>query len=436
MSKISQSLQSSVLALALGFGASAAQAELAVENDNSVSSTEFTPHAQPVNQALWAAAQAEQGAALKKLEQLVNIETGTKDPIGIPQMSQLLAKELKKLGADVTLHPAVDQIGNNVVGTFKGKGGGHILMMAHMDTVYPRGTLAKTPFKVENNKAYGPGIGDAKSGIAVILHSLALLKQMKFQDYGTITVLFNTDEEKGSHGSKDLIQTLAKQSDYVLSYEPTMAKPEVLTLNTSGIGAITASFTGKAAHAGANPELGANALIEASDFALKTMDLDQGPGKMRFNWTVMNAGEVANIVPDRATLRSDVRYPSKDAFDQLSQTIQQRSLQPRNAQVKTQLDINPGRPPFNADQGSRDLIQRAVNIYAGLGHEIKVVPVTGGGTDAGYAMAAGKPIIEALGLPGFGFHANVGEWIVVDAIPRRLYLSAQLVMDLAKAKQQ
>ena len=139
-------------------------------------------------------------------------------------------------------------MGDNIVGKIKGRGGKNLLLMSHMDTVYPKGTLAKAPFRIEGTKAYGPGIADDKGGNAVILHTLKLLKDYGVRDYGTITVLFNTDEEKGSFGSRDLIQEEAKQADYVLSFEPTAAGDEKLSLGTSGIAYVQVNITGKASH--------------------------------------------------------------------------------------------------------------------------------------------------------------------------------------------
>jgi glutamate carboxypeptidase len=424
------------LLIVFAIGSHHAFAQLAPETKPAAASpSQFTPAPRSVDKSLLTAATAEQTATLKTLEQIVNIETGTGDKIGMPAMSKLLEGELKALGATVTLHKALGGVvGENVVGQLKGKGGQNVLLMAHMDTVYERGTLAKTPFRVDGNKAYGPGIGDAKSGIAVILHSLNLLKQRGFKDFGTITVVFNTDEEQGSLGSRDLIQSLAKESDVVLSYEPTLAEPEAMTLSTSGIGAVEVTIKGLAAHAGAKPEQGVNALVEASDLVLRTLDLDQGEGGLRFNWTIANAGKVANIVPDEAILQADVRYPTKVAFDTMVKDLNARTAKQRLPKSEIKIDIDSGRPPFNANAGGRRLIQKAVDIYSSLGYKITVVPVTGGGTDAGYAALSGKPVIELLGLPGFGYHANVGEWVVIDAIPRRLYLSTQMIMDVAQGK--
>ncbi|RYF65750.1 MAG: M20/M25/M40 family metallo-hydrolase, partial [Comamonadaceae bacterium] len=187
----------------------------------------LTPALAQRDDALLKAATDAQPAVVKTLEQLVNIETGTGDAEGMAVASQYFEDQLKALGFAVTRSKAAGMVvGDNIVGTRKGKGGKNILLISHMDTVYLKGTLAKSPFRVEGDKAYGPGIADDKGGNAVILHTLQLLKQRGFENYGTLTVLFNTDEEKGSFGSRDLIQAEAAKVDYVLSYEPTSAGQE------------------------------------------------------------------------------------------------------------------------------------------------------------------------------------------------------------------
>ena len=175
------------------------------------------------------AAESEQPALVATLEKLVNVETGTGDKSGIAEMGRLLESELRELGFTVARHKAAgNSVGDNLVGKLKGAGGKNLLLMAHMDTVYARGALAKAPFRIEGNLAYGPGIADDKGGIAVILHGLKLLKARGFNSYGTITVLFNVDEEGGSSGSRDLIRQVAGRNDVVLSFEPstgTLSRP-------------------------------------------------------------------------------------------------------------------------------------------------------------------------------------------------------------------
>lgn len=418
-------------ALALLLGGCAQTGGAAASAPAAATATARAPDA-----ALLSAATAEQPAVVKTLERLVNIETGTGNAEGMAAMADLLERELRALGATVSRHqPDAGVVGPNIVGRIAGKGAAKLLLMAHMDTVYVKGTLAKVPFRVEGNRAYGPGIADDKSGIAVILHSLKLLKDRGFADWGEVVVMFNTDEERGSFGSRALIQQLAAQADAVLSFEPTLVGKEALPLGTAGIVYYKVAVKGAAAHAGANPELGTNALVEASDIVLRTMDLDDKSRDLRFNWTVGKAGNVANIIPDQANLEANIRYARPDDLDKLLATLEQR-IQGRKKLQKSQITITPdrGRPAFNVNAGGRQIVDRAVAIHRETGSSLAVVDRIGGGTDAAYAALSGKPVIEALGLPGYGYHSDEAEYVMVDAIPRRLYLATRLIMELSQGK--
>lgn len=392
--------------------------------------------AQTRDDALLASATAEQPAVVKTLERLVNIETGTGNAEGMTAMSQLLEDELKAIGATVTRSKAEgNAVGDNLVGVFKGKGGKNLMLMAHMDTVYVKGTLAKAPFRVEGVRAFGPGIADDKGGIAMVLHTLRMLKSKGFDGFGQITVLFNTDEERGSFGSRTLIREQAKQHDYVLSFEPTLAMKEMLTLGTAGIVYYKVNIKGLAAHAGANPEMGVNAMVEASDLVLRTMDLDDKSRDLRFNWTVGSAGQVPNIIPDEAKLEANIRYARQADLDGLLKTLEER-IQGKKRLPKSEIKITVdyGRPAFEAGVVGKALVNRAVAIYKEIGADMTVVDRTGGGTDAAYAALDGTPVIESLGLPGFGYHSNQAEYVMIDSIPRRLYLASRMIMDLAQGK--
>ena len=392
--------------------------------------------AQPRDEALLAAATAEQSAVVKTLEKLVNIETGTGNAEGMASMANLLESELKALGFAVSRSKAVGTVvGDNIIGRLEGKGGKKLLLMAHMDTVYVKGTLAKAPFRVDGNRAFGPGIADDKGGIAVILHTLRLLKARGFQDFGSITVMFNTDEEMGSFGSRDLIQKLANESDVILSFEPTIAIKELMTLGTAGIVYYKVNIKGLASHAGAAPELGVNALVEASDVVQRTMDLDDKARALRFNWTIGKSGAVPNIIPDEAYLEANIRYALKADLDALLKTLEDRILNRKKlAKSEIKITVDYGRPAFAADAAGKQLVEKAVAIYKEAGGDVGVVPTSGGGTDAAYAALGGKPVIESLGLPGFGYHSNQAEYVMIDAIPRRLYLAGRMIMDLSQGK--
>jgi len=388
--------------------------------------------AQARDDALLASATAEQPAVLRTLERLVNIETGTGNAEGMAAMADLLQGELQALGAVVTRHPATaGVVGDIIVGRIAGKGQRRILLLAHMDTVYPKGTLARAPFRVDGNRAFGPGIADDKGGIAVILHALRLLQARGFQDFAEITVLLNTDEERGSNGSRELIEATARANDVVLSFEPTSALRESLVLATSGTASVRATVRGRAAHAGAAPEQGINAMVEAADFMLRTLDLDDRQNALRFNWTIGSGGRILNMIPAEAIIEANVRYLDPQRLEGVMKTLRERAATPRLSGAQISLELIVGRPAFVADAAGRRLVDKAVGIYREIGAELTVVPSTGGGTDAAFAARSGKPVIEALGLPGFGYHSDQAEFVLIDAIPRRLYLATRMIMDVA-----
>lgn len=384
--------------------------------------------------ALLKAATAEAPALTATLQQLVEIETGTGDAAGMAAMGQLLAGRLTALGGTVErVKPLGDTVGDIIVARWQGKGQGKILLIAHMDTVYQRGALARAPFRLagspQGQLAYGPGVADDKGGIALILHALTLLTP---RDYAELTVAINTDEERGSLGSGPIITELSKGKTAVLSFEPT-GYPESLANGMSGTNTVTVSIKGKSAHAGAAPESGINALAEAAHVIAATRDLDQGPGKLRFNWTVVNQDRgVRNIIPDSVTLIGDLRITSMTEFEPFKQALAQRLAAPSQPGAVVTVDVRLNRPPFDVTPASMALIEEAQATYARLGRKLILRPRSGGGTDAAYAALAGVPVLEALGLPGAGYHTTDAEYVYLDAVPSRLYLAASLIRRLGR----
>jgi len=183
-----------------------------------------TAYAQQRNDAVFKAAEAAQSAVIETLQKLVLIESGSANLTGLLKVADYAQAQLTALGAKTERIKTSDSERVMVKGVLTGKGKLKVMLIAHMDTVYPDGILASQPYKLDGNRLYGPGIADDKGGIAVILHSLGILKSLGWSDYATVTVLFNPDEEIGSNGSGALIQSLAAEHDVVLSYEPTAAK--------------------------------------------------------------------------------------------------------------------------------------------------------------------------------------------------------------------
>jgi glutamate carboxypeptidase len=394
--------------------------------------------AQKRDDAVFAAAQAAQAAVIDTLQKLVLIESGSANIAGIARVADFAQARLNALGAKTERIKSTNSDRAIVKGVLTGKGRLKVMLIAHMDTVYPEGILATQPYKLDGNRLYGPGIADDKGGIAVILHSLAVLQSQGWNDFATVTVLFNSDEEIGSGGSGALIQSLAAEHDVVLSYEPTsaksMAKVEGVLLSAAGTATATMEVKGRASHAGAAPEEGRNALIELSHQMLATENIAKDIPGAQLNWTYAQGGLVRNQIPESAVATADVRLLQPDAADKLKAALiakTQESKRVPDTHVHIKMDV--GRPPYVAGERGTALAQRARAIYAELdGRALFFHPVTGGGTDAGFASGSGKAVVlESLGLAGWGFHAR-DEYIEIDSIVPRLYLTARLLQDLGK----
>ncbi|HYS50621.1 MAG TPA: glutamate carboxypeptidase, partial [Burkholderiales bacterium] len=270
--------------------------------------------AQPVEPVL-SLAKKEKPALLDTLKELVSIETGSRDLEGLDRTAKLIAARLSALGGKVELVDVSEgayrmedtpaKIGKVVHARFEGKGTKKILLLAHMDTVYLRGTLAEQPFRVEGNRAYGLGIADDKNGVALILHVLAMLKAMDFRGYGLVTVLVNADEEMSSPGSRHLLTRLGAEHDAVFSCEASRTDSDNLALATAGIASVILKVKGRASHAGQAPEQGRNALYELAHQMLQTRDLSNPATGLKMNWTLASGGSVRNAIPAEATGTAD-----------------------------------------------------------------------------------------------------------------------------------
>ena len=379
-------------------------------------------------------AEAEQKSYLATVKQLVDVDTGTGQEPGLKTVSAVLVERLKALGAEVTTSPASPSAGDNIVGTLKGNGSKSFLLMVHYDTVFLPGTAAKRPFKVEGERAYGPGVADAKGGVAMILHSLKLLQDQKFKDFGTLTVLFNPDEETGSSGSKKIIAELARQHDYVFSYEP--PDKDAVTVATNGINGVFLDVKGKSSHAGSAPEAGRNAAMELAHQMLQLKDLGDPAKGTTVNWTLLKAGDKRNIIPSSASAEADMRYSDLSESDRVladGQRIMQKKLIDG---TEVTLRLDKGRPPLAKNPGSDQLAKTAQALYGKIGRNIEPIAMRFG-TDAGYAYVPGsaKPaVLETMGVVGAGLHAD-DEYIELSSIAPRLYLTVALIQQLSDAAQ-
>jgi glutamate carboxypeptidase len=390
-------------------------------------------------------ARKEKPALLESLKQLVSIESGSRESEGLDQLASLIAGRLKDLGGQVELVEPTDvykmedtpeKIGKIVRATFVGTGTKKILLLAHMDTVYPRGMLAQQPFRIEGDRAYGLGIADDKQGIAVILHTLAILKAMNFREYGTLTVLINADEELSSPGSRSLISKLGAENNATFSVESSRAESDKLSLATSGIASVTLTVKGRASHSGNSPEKGVNALYELAHQVLQTRDLSNPAVGLKMNWTLANAGTTRNMIPPGARAIADVRVVRLGDYDEIEKKVRQQMKNQLLPEAKVEMNFERRRPPLEATAASRALAKHAQQIYRELGKELVIDDMpAGGGTDAAFAALNTKaPVIERFGLQGYGAHSPDAEYVLLESIEPRLYLLARMIMDVSQGK--
>jgi glutamate carboxypeptidase len=396
---------------------------------------------------VFALAGKERAPLLKTLEELVSIESGSGDRAGLDRISGLIADRLRALGGDVQtlepnpadIYPMVDtpkEIGRMVQARFTGTGSKRILLIAHMDTVYLRGMLAKQPFRIDGNRAYGLGIADDKQGVAVIIHTLALLKAMNFREYGLMTVLINADEEISSPGSRALLTRLGGEHDVVYSFESSRVESDRLSLTTAGIGAVLLNVQGRASHAGQSPEQGRNALYELAHQILQMRDLSDPSTGVKMNWTTASAGSNRNVIPAMASAVADVRVLRVADYDGIELKVRERIKKQLIPDTKVEMQFERRRPPLEMTAASQALAKHAQAIYAEVGGKLVIGDLAeGGGTDAAFAALATKaPVIERFGLRGYGAHSNDAEYVEIDSIEPRLYLAARMIIDVAQGK--
>ena len=381
--------------------------------------------------ALLTAAQKRKPILVQDFATLVNIDSGTDDAKGLAQAESFLAQRLKDLGANVEIAAAPPASGKMILGTLQGNGTKNIMMMIHYDTVFGVGEAAKRPFKINGNKAFGPGVADAKGGALIILYALDIARERGFKGYKTLTVFFNPDEEKSSFGSREMIQKLSSRQDYVLVYEPPEA--DRVTVGTNGLAYVHLNVKGLASHAGLAPERGRNAAVELSNQIMQLKDLGNPAKGTTVNWTVMQAGDRVNVIPEKADATADMRISDLTEIERVQKDankIVQKKVIP---ETEVNVRVEYRRPPFFRNPASDNLADLANKIYQELGKTIDPVMMRYA-TDAGIAYNPNneKPaVLDGMGIVGDRIHSS-DEWADLDSVAPRLYLTVRMLEMLVK----
>lgn len=361
---------------------------------------------------------------VETIRQLVEVESPSDNKPAVDRLGSLLAGRFEKLGGHAKFH-RTPNFGDHLQVDFAGQRGGKpVLLLGHLDTVYPQGTLSSMPFRVSNGRLHGPGAFDMKSGIAFMLHAIEALRAWHGDELPRpVTVLLVSDEEVGSDTSRKITENLAAKSAAVLVLEPAQGLKGAVKTARKGVGEYVLKVTGKSAHSGLDFEKGESAIIELSKQVLaisKLVDLKRG---LTLNVGTIQGGTRTNVIPGEASAVLDVRIARMKDGKEIDRKL--RSLKPFNRKCKLEMSGGVNRPPMERTPAIAALYKQAGEIAKQLGWKLEESAV-GGGSDGNFTAGLGIPTLDGLGGVGEGAHAS-HESILISELPRRTALVAALI---------
>ena len=366
------------------------------------------------------------------LASLVNVDCGSYTPGGVNQVADAVSQSLAVLGASVERIPhrpdgTERQLGDLVVGRIAGSGP-RLLLIGHMDTVFEQGTAAQRPFRVDGERATGPGVSDMKGGLLAGLHALAALHAIDRRP--SVTFVANPDEEIGSPFSTPHIRRLAGEHDAALVLECARANGDIVSAR-KGIADYEITITGRAAHAGVEPEKGRSAIVEAAHQVLALQGLNGRWPSVTVNAGVIEGGTRPNVVAASCRVELDLRAASTAEFELAAAEVEGIVMHPTLEDVTTKLRQAAFHPPMERTPGNARLAALATAIAADLGFELRDA-LTGGASDANTTTAAGLPTLDGLGPIGGDDH-SADEWLDLTSVVPRTTLLAALIERSAEA---
>jgi len=367
---------------------------------------------------------------LRDLETLVNIDCGTHTKAGVDAVARLVRERLQQFGAEIIDYPQ-DQYGNMLYGRWRGKGKARVLLIGHMDTVYSEGTVSQFAFRRLAGRALGPGVNDMKSGLLSGIYALGAVVKSGFDQFAEIGMFCNSEEEIGSPVARGLYAPIAHSADATLILEAARENGAIVSAR-KGVGHYDLIVRGKSAHAGVEPEKGANAILALAQHTVALQALNGMRPGLTLNVGVIKGGTRANVVAEHAEAQIDVRIARAADAEPLEQAM--REILAREIVPGTVADLRGGitNPPMESTAATERLIGLAQNAARELGFEIQHV-TTGGGSDGNYTAALGTPTLDGLGPIGGKSHNATEEYMVVDSIVPRTAMLAKLIMAIAKS---
>jgi glutamate carboxypeptidase len=363
------------------------------------------------------------------LKLLVETESPSHDKMAVDRVGAIVAEEARKLDAQVEIIPN-KETGDHIlarfalsgarVGEVEAVGEVGILLLCHMDTVFPLGTINKTPFRETCGKIFGPGTLDMKAGIVIALAGIE--EAQKFGLNRPVTLLCTSDEEIGSMTSRQHIELLAKESALALVLEPALVDGSLKTWR-KGVGEFWVKTKGRAAHAGGDHEKGRNAIEEMAHQVIAIQKLTDYSKQTTLNVGVIKGGTVSNVVPEEADIQVDVRVIQAGEWERLESEM--RGLKPVLADTSLEITGDLNRPPMRFDETMEATFKKAQSIAAQIGMELKAGG-TGGASDGNFIAPLGIPVLDGMGAVGEGAHSE-REYIFANSLDERTKLLSVLL---------
>jgi glutamate carboxypeptidase len=355
------------------------------------------------------------------LQLLVETESPSRDKSAVNRVGAIVAEETRKLGAAVEVIRNIET-GNHVIARFRPETFDlqPILILCHMDTVFPLGTIQKTPYREEGEKIFGPGTLDMKAGIVIALAAVESAQRSGLNR--PVTVLCTSDEEIGSHTSRDLIESLAKESALALVMEGALLDGSLKTWR-KGTGAFWVNVKGRAAHAGGDHQAGRNAIEEMAHQVLAIQKLTDYEKQTTLNVGVIEGGTVSNVVPEEASIEVDVRVMQPGEWERLENEMQK--LKPVLDGTRIEITGGLNRPPMPFDDLMKSTFEKAKRIASMIGVNL-TAGGTGGASDGNFIAPLGIPLLDGMGAVGEGYHSE-REFIFADSLGQKAKLIAELI---------
>ena len=358
----------------------------------------------------------------------VGIESPSHDAEAVNRMADRVQHDMGSIGAHIERIPGIDGFGDLLKArTPWGGDGPGILVLSHIDTVHPIGSIEEVlPVRREDDRVYGPGIYDMKGGAYLAYYAYRHLVRKGLETPLPITFLYIPEEEVGSPTSRETIEREALNNKYVLVTEPAREGGKIVT-SRKGVADFHLTVKGRPAHAGARHEDGRSAIKEMAKQILKLEEMTDYESGITFNVGMIEGGTGINVVPAQCTAHVDMRVPDQSTAEQMCERI--LGLTATDADVPLEVSGGMNRPPYNKDDNITALFEHAKTLAAEIGFELEDVVKTGGGSDGNFTAALGVPTLDGLGADGHGAHSDY-EHIFYSSLEPRTKLMLRLFQTL------